>query len=230
MFPLTHNKREFIRESAEYRRRNNSLRKEFEEIVRLARQRALRRTRLRRPSGAELEKIKDAITDVLRKSEFKLVHRLPRWAGGDETGSLWANPKRCQSNSGNKMALPSRRSPRLRRRNHTRNQGTQAQQNPREAAWQSIRIHGKSVNFEHQFAPLGVNESWKRWHFDPAKGLDIYTNIEFPAYLVTRAQVFLRNSAHRRIDRRTMGSRVKGRKRTHRRAQGTDPPAGVRDA
>ena len=185
--PVTHNKREFIRESAEYREAEQLLRKEFEEIVRLARQRASQDT-VTKTVKAELEKIKDAITDVLRKSEFKPFTDFlvgPAETKPDPLGKPEKVPVEQREQNGSpeppQPAPPPPESPETKERKPNKTH---------EKLRQSIRIHGKSVNFEHQFAPLGVNESWKRWHFDPAKGLDIYTNIEFPAYLVTRDKSF----------------------------------------
>ena len=33
-----------------------------------------------------------------------------------------------------------------------------------------IRIKGKNIEFKHQFAQLGAEESWKRWNYHPGKG------------------------------------------------------------
>ncbi len=58
------------------------------------------------------------------------------------------------------------------------------------SAWRGIRIRGRTIDFKHEFAPLGEREVWYRWAFDEAQALDIYTNTDFPAYFTTRDKAF----------------------------------------
>lgn len=53
-----------------------------------------------------------------------------------------------------------------------------------------VRIKGKNVEFSHQFVTLGVKESWKKHNYTPGQLIEVFTNTDFPAYLVTKDKVF----------------------------------------
>jgi hypothetical protein len=48
-----------------------------------------------------------------------------------------------------------------------------------------LEIRGKKFRFTHDYKPLGTNASWKEHSMDPTKGLEIFTNTEFPAFIAT---------------------------------------------
>jgi hypothetical protein len=60
------------------------------------------------------------------------------------------------------------------------------QKKPRHA----IKVKGKTIDFNHEFAPLGEREAWYQWSLNDDEGLDIYTNTQFPAYFATRDKAF----------------------------------------
>jgi hypothetical protein len=53
-----------------------------------------------------------------------------------------------------------------------------------------IRIKGKNVEFQHKFAQLGAEASWKNWNYLPGKMIEIFTNTDFPAFEATKDKVF----------------------------------------
>lgn len=184
--PVTHNKREFIRDSAEYREAERALRKEFDAIVRLARQKASEES-VTRTVKAELEKVKETITEVLRASEFKPFTEFlvgPSEPKRDPSGPIEAIPvekreRKALPEAPEPTPEPEPAPPVAEPRGRT-------PKSVHDAPRHSVRIHGKTVSFRHAFAALGEKESWKRWHFDQQTGLDIYTNTDFPAFYVAR--------------------------------------------
>jgi hypothetical protein len=48
-----------------------------------------------------------------------------------------------------------------------------------------IEIKGKKFKFSHEFKPLGASASWKEHNIDETKGIEVFTNTEFPAFMAT---------------------------------------------
>lgn len=185
--PVTHNKREFIKDSREYRETERLLRKVLEGIVRLARQRAAEET-VTRTVKAELERIKDTVSNVLHKPEFKPFTDLlvgPSEPKEDPAGTPENIPAEMRAQS-----EPTR--PRGMQTEPPKPPGSKEREPKRlhEKLRRSIRILGKTIHFEHQFSSLGTASSWKSWTFDSAKGLEILTNTDFPAFHLTRDKSF----------------------------------------
>lgn len=54
-----------------------------------------------------------------------------------------------------------------------------------------VKVKGRTIDFRHEFAPLGEREAWYRWTLaEDGGGIDIYTNTEFPAYFTTHDKAF----------------------------------------
>jgi len=62
--------------------------------------------------------------------------------------------------------------------------------NPQKKPRHAVRVKGKTISFRHEFRDLGEREAWYRWSLNEGKGLDVYTNTEFPAYFATRDKAF----------------------------------------
>ncbi len=180
--PVTHNKREFIKESSEYKEAEVSLREELKDIVRLARRKANQDT-VTPEVKREVDVWKDKIGESLRSEEFKnYTARLKNIeVVADPNGSELKN---VEVEKREEKKAETKPKPELK---------DEKERVPRETHLQKkhiIRIKGKNIEFRHSFSPLGVKESWKTYTFETEKGLDIYTNTDFPAYLVTRDKPF----------------------------------------
>jgi len=182
--PVTHNKREFIKESSEYRKVEKAVREEIKELVRSARGKATQDTvtdQLKRDVELWKDKISQTLSsDVFKNytSKIRNVEAVPDLKGAEQ--EIVDSEKRDQNENpmpvepavpkdGEKERTPHKKQEKLK---HV------------------IRIKGKNIVFDHSFAPLGINQPWKTYIYDPAKGLEIYTNTDFPAYLVTTDKVF----------------------------------------
>jgi hypothetical protein len=181
---VTHNKREFIKESAAYREAEELLREEFRELIRAARKKASEET-VTKEVKSQLDIWKDKIAQAINSSDFKnYTSRFKNLSQlvADKTGEEKATvdiEKRGKREKATPMTLPQSSND----RNRTPKQTHKAERHV-------IRIRGKNVEFSHQFAPLGVKESWKKYSYSPGHVIEIFTNTDFPAYMVTRDKVF----------------------------------------
>jgi len=181
--PVTHNKREFVKESAEYAAAIKALRVEFVELIRQARQKTST-DMLNRTVRNELDRWKDALARALTASELRpyaaelSTPSEPQRDDGSPNVAEVDIEKRAQPENPSRPAQDSA-SPRERvpKQTHKR---------PRHV----VKVRGKTISFRHEFAPLGEREVWYRSAFDADKGLDIYSNTDFPAYFVTRDKAF----------------------------------------
>ncbi len=181
--PVTHNKREFIKESSEYRDAETALREELKEIVKMARRKATQDT-VTEDIKRSVDLWKDKLAESLRSDEFK--NYTSRIKGvdvvsdpsGEETGDVQVE-KREDSPS------PIVNEPKAK---------DERNRNPKDTIPKNrhvIRIKGKNFFFDHAFSPLGYNQPWKTYTFNKEKGtLEIFTNTDFPAYLATTDRVF----------------------------------------
>ena len=53
-----------------------------------------------------------------------------------------------------------------------------------------VRIKGKNVEFDHHYAQLGAEASWKNVRYEAGKRIEIFTNTDFPAFHATKDRVF----------------------------------------
>lgn len=186
--PVTHNKREFDRESALFRAAEQALRLEFQDLLRQARQRASSDS-ITKAVRNELERWKDSIARALGASELKQYTAAaaslnePEIAkDGEHTAELEVELRdKTVVSEDTRDATPQDETESVRER-VPRN----TQKKPRHA----VRVKGKTIDFRHDFAPLGERESWYQWSLSDDCGLDVYTNTEFPAYFTTRDKAF----------------------------------------
>lgn len=180
--PVTHNKREFIKESREYREAESALRAELKDILRQARRKASEDTvtdKVRR----EVDIWKDKISESLRSDEFRTytsrfqnIEASPD-IEGKETGELDVEKRTQKTENGKKQKESESERERSPKVTHKRKRHI-------------IRVKGKNIEFQHAFAPLGRNGPWKTYTHDIKKGLEIFTNTDFPAYSATSDKVF----------------------------------------
>ncbi|MDY0296447.1 MAG: ATP-binding protein [Acidobacteriota bacterium] len=180
--PVTHNKREFIKNSPEYMECESVMREELSELVKLARRKATQDT-VTKEIKNDIEIWKDKICESLYSDELKnYTSQLKNIEPvsdpkGEELDDVEVEKRKEAKES-------------IRAKDTAKDQ---VERNPVEKHARRrhvIRIKGKNIDFNHTFAPLGVMQSWKTYTFDKDKGIDIYTNTDFPSYLATKDKVF----------------------------------------
>jgi hypothetical protein len=181
--PVTHNKREFIKTSEEYAAAVETLKAEFQELLRRARQKASS-DMLNRSVKNEMERWKDSLARAVQAGELKPYTAqvtTPSEAKRDPEGEelLLVDVEQRQSPESSSEPAMDEASPRERLPRMTHKKLRHA-----------VKVKGKTVDFRHEFAPLGAKASWKNWSYDVASGLDVYTNQDFPAYFVTKDKAF----------------------------------------
>jgi len=185
--PVTHNKREFDRESSLFKDAEAALRVAFQDLLRQARQRASSDS-ITKAVRNELERWKDSIARALGARELKEFASVAASLSEPEPASDGSHmaeldaERRERREPEAEQSTPSGDSDEGVRERVPRN----TQKKPRHA----IKVKGKTIDFSHEFAPLGEREAWYQWSLNDEKGLDIYTNTQFPAYFATRDKAF----------------------------------------
>ena len=181
--PVTHNKREFIKESKEYKEAEELLKKEFIELLRAARRKASDDS-ITKDVKSNLKAWQDRIAEAIRSddfksytSRFKNLSQVIADDKGDEKGNPEVEKRNERKESDKERNDPVSTKERTPKKTH----------NPERRV---VRIRGKNVEFTHNYAPLGVKESWKKYTYSPGKLVEIYTNTDFPAFMVTKDKVF----------------------------------------
>lgn len=183
--PVTHNKREFIKSSAEYREAEQLLKQAFKELVKLARQKASQDT-ITPVVKHEIARWKDKIADALKTEDFKYY-----------TSHLDPTTGKITSSNGEEAEVSVERREKSDKdtteKPSAETDSATRERTPKESIKSRrhvVRIQGKSLEFNHHFAPLGSEESWKNYTYDKKKGIEIYTNTDFPAFRTTKDKVF----------------------------------------
>lgn len=181
--PVTHNKREFMKESPEYKEAEEALRDELKEIIRQARRKASEETvtdKIRR----EVEVWKDKISEALRSDAFKTytsrfngIEASPDPEATDNIEELDVEKRNKRTEQGTEPSKPESKKDRTPTITHKQRRHV-------------IRIRGKNIEFTHDFSPLGTNSQWKTYSYSGKGALEIFTNTDFPAYTATDDKVF----------------------------------------
>lgn len=187
--PVTNNKREFDRETAEFKAAEEALKHEFQELLRSARQRASSDS-LNKAVRNEVERWKDSIARALGASELRAF--TAEAASLNEPGAVEGSgdASEIEIEKRERKAPSVAREPSPSSEAGTDTPRERVPRNTQKKPRHVVKIKGKSVDFRHEFAPLGEKESWYRWSTADDGGLDIYTNTEFPAYFTTRDKAF----------------------------------------
>jgi len=180
---VTHNKKEFIKESEGYSIAEKYLEKEFKDLLKEARRKS-GQDKITKNVENELDVWKDKISQVVNNaSDLKCyTAQIDPKTGmiksdeGEETESL-AEKRDLGENKGGVDAKDTDRQRVPKKKNENRKN--------------TIKVKGKTFEFEHLFYSLGYESAWKSYEFDKkSKKIIIYTNTDFPAYLATKDPVF----------------------------------------
>lgn len=184
--PVTHNKREFIRESDQYEEAVAALEAEFRELVKLARQTAVP-DRITPTVRQKLSAWKDYLAEAM-KSEEMAGYRLPAGVAFERVDPVEVPASGLEVIDIERRASPEAPSPDVPNSTDTR------ERVPRETHPEErhvIRIKGKRFEYKHDFRSLGLDAPWKEHSVDENRRLiEIYTNTDFPAYHTTQDVTF----------------------------------------
>ena len=184
--PVTHNKREFIRESEEYQSAAAALEEEFKELVKMARE-AAGPDRVTPNVREKLDTWKDCIQEALKEPELQ-GYSLP--AGGSFER---VNPREVPD-SVPQVVEVELRSPAANEASEIPELKNERERLPKETHPQrrnTIRIKGRQFEYMHEFRPLGLQAAWKAYSInDERRLIEIFTNTDFPAYYTTRDVAF----------------------------------------
>jgi len=180
--PVTTAKREFEKSSKEYIEVEEALKEELREIVKQARQKASEE-KITRDVIERLQTWEDKIAEAMNSEEFRTYTtkfkglQIQRINRSDEVSETDVEKRESPENKAEPQKEPELNKDRTPKETHKKKRRV-------------IRIKGKNVEFKHQFAHLGVEESWKRWNYYAGKVIEIFTNTDFPAFEATRDKVF----------------------------------------
>jgi hypothetical protein len=178
--PVTHNKREWMRESMEFRGVEETLRDTLKELIRKARMKASDE-QVTRNVRDKTESWLDRISDAVRLPEIRTYVK-------PNVAISVATDERTDDESGPvKIMEIERRDPgnEIGTAEPTNSGARRTPVKTQEKPVHVIEIRGKRFRFTHEYRPLGANAAWKDYHLDTEKGLEIFTNTEFPAFLAT---------------------------------------------
>ncbi|MEE9600149.1 MAG: ATP-binding protein [Thermoplasmata archaeon] len=180
--PVSYTKREFLRDSIEYREAEEALKIEFRQLVRDA-QKAAATSRLTPKVKKRLEAYKAYLQQALKAPELR-GYRLP--VGVDfEDVEAWeildSTPRDVEIES---RSPPSQEAP------QTPGQKGDHERKPREKhdeTRNTIRIKGRRFDYEHRLESLGLDGPWKDVQVDERRRLiEIMTNTDFPLFSLTK--------------------------------------------
>lgn len=181
--PVTHNKKEWIKESTEYQEIEDALKEELYDIIRLARQKSSEE-KVGKNVREKLEIWKEGLYTALKADELKIYQR------PEITGGKGLTEKVIEKSE---VEIEKRSSPQNQSLPHKEPKSTKEREPKitQIVKRNTITIRGKKFEFEHYFAPLGEDAGWKDYKVDEnTKLVQIYTNTEFPAIHTTNDRAF----------------------------------------
>jgi hypothetical protein len=181
--PVTHNKREWIKESKEYQEVEDAMKNELSEILKFARKQASEES-VNKFIREILEIWKDGIYQALKVDELKLYQK------PEAIGEIGKNEKVIDKDN---IEIEKRESPEF-PSSPQKEPTTTKERHPNVTQIvkrNTIMIKGKKFEFEHYFAELGEDAGWKDYKIDEnTKIVQIYTNTDFPAWKTTKDKPF----------------------------------------
>jgi hypothetical protein len=180
--PVTTAKREFEKSSKEYLEVEEALKEELREIIKQARQKASEE-KVTQDIVERLQFWEGKIAEAMNSEEFRTYTtkfkglQLQRTAKSGELTDIDVEQRKSPEDEEVPKKEPQSTKERTPKEIHKKKRHI-------------IRIKGKNIEFKHQFAQLGAEESWKRWNYHPGKEIEIFTNTDFPAFSATKDKVF----------------------------------------
>jgi len=181
--PVTHNKKDFIRESEEFSIVEDLLKEEFKDLLKEAKKKSGQDSitnNVINELNVWQEKISQAITKSpdlkYYTSQINPKTGMVQDLDGDELEVPLE--KRDKGLGGKTISPKDNDSKRIAKKENEKNK-------------RIIRVKGKQFEFDHKFSSLGQDSSWKQYEFDTDKRkIIIYTNTDFPAFGATKDKIF----------------------------------------
>ncbi len=181
--PVTHNKKEFEKESGAYVLAVEYLKEEFKELLKNARRKS-NQDKITKNVQNDIDVWKDKISQAVTKTpELKYY-----------TSKIDPKTGMVKDEKGEEEEILAEKRDESDNQGSTNPKNTGEQRLPKkqnENKKRVIKIKGKTFEFEHIFSSLGQEASWKQYDFNKEKKkLIIYTNTDFPAYIATKDHAF----------------------------------------
>jgi hypothetical protein len=181
--PVTHNKKDFIKESDEYALAEKLLVEEFKSLLKEARKKS-GQDKITKQVISEIDVWKEKISQaILRAPDLKYY-----------TSQIDPKTGMVKDEKGDEEEVPAEKREKGDENGSVEPKNTDKKRMPKtenENRKKIIKVKGTKIEFEHEFASLGQESSWKQYNFDKAKHkLNIYTNIDFPAFTATKDTTF----------------------------------------
>ncbi len=181
--PVTHNKKEFEKESEAYITAVEYLKQEFRDLVKEARKKS-GQDKITKTLENDLEVWKEKISQaIVDNPDLKYY-----------TSQIDPKTGMVKNNDGEEKEIEVEKRDQGNERNSAQPKESDRKRMPKKTQDERkkiIKVKGKTFEFEHEFISLGQESSWKDYDFDRKKSkLTIYTNIDFPAYITTKDPVF----------------------------------------
>ncbi len=186
--PVTHNKREWIKESPEYVEAIALLSEEFKEIQSKARK--MSKSDKLTPQLIEKKNVwLEKIAEVVKLPELRDYAKpnVTTDLSSDLRGSDTSNVPPAE------MEIEKRDSGENPIQQELHEYKGIRERNPKKTHVKKVHvitIKGKKYRFTHDFATLGEEANWKEYAISDDKGIEIFTNIDFPAWDLTKDKVF----------------------------------------
>lgn len=187
--PVTHNKREYLKESYEYEAAENAMKEACVEIIRATRVITLESDLQKAITTETNVWIKKLATAFLQSSELQSFGFMSgigaKSNGKDGNTALLQSPKASQEKSLENLSVV--RDP----TKPNRSKELSSKSKPRKPSNKlSIAIKGHKFAFSHRFVSLGKTGPWRRYTINDETVVEIYTNVDFPAFIKTKDKAF----------------------------------------
>lgn len=181
--PVTHNKKNFIEESDAYILAENYLKEELKDLLKEARKKS-GQDKITKQVKNEIEIWKEKISQAILNTPSLKSY----------TSQIDPKTGMVKDESGEKEEIPAEKRQKGNDHGKVDPKNTDRKRMPKdenEDRKKIIKIKGTKFEFEHEFASLGQESSWKAYEFDKKRHkLNIYTNIDFPAFTATKDTTF----------------------------------------
>lgn len=181
--PVTHNKKDFIRESDEFSITEDLLKIEFKDLMKEAKKKSGQDS-ITNNVISELNIWQDKISQAIAKSPDLKYY----------TSQIDPKTGMVKDDDGEEQEIPTEKRDLGDEKKTIEPKDTNIKRVPKkenENKKKIIKVKGKQFEFDHQFSSLGQDSSWKQYEFDKDKRkIIIYTNIDFPAFAATKDKIF----------------------------------------
>jgi hypothetical protein len=178
--PVTNDKREWMKESLEYVEVEKALREHFKDLVKKARAKASDE-QVTKGVREKTDNWLDKISQAVKLPEIRNYAK-PNVEIGVATDAPTGDPEAPEK------ILEVEQRDEGDQEGSVEPVGTDRLRTPEkthERITHVIEIKGKKFKFSHEFKPLGASASWKEHNVDETKGIEVFTNTEFPAFMAT---------------------------------------------